>query len=321
MRRSFILLYKTPKNMGVAPRYDLWNEKYEPWEHMKRMGRLVGTGFYIPPEWYNHFRMFPPVNHNFQQEKTLNPQNHSEATNDPLLSSSLTPERVAVRDELARKSRLLASEGMRYYNIFWVQKPLDRMEQHYLEMRRKGVQHSVAIKKVLEKFYDEITAKKRVAAIQAEEAKLSGKFISMREAVVVMNILAQLQKEQFSPHQASLLANVQRERSHNEKAFYATMEEQVPSSSGSRNSSSPSGSSSAAVSPDALADMLSDDGGSARAESGSGMRITVHASNAESIQGLQDAATDYTGSPDWYTGASPMLSLMEDDDENSPLIK
>lgn len=320
MRKSFLLLYKTPKNMGVAPRYDLWNEKYEPWEHMKRMGRLVGTGFYIPPEWYNHFRMFPPVNHNFQQEKTLNPHNHSEATNDPLMSSSLTPERVAVRDELARKSRLLASEGMRYYNIFWVQKPLDRMEQHYLDMRRKGVQHNVAIKKVLEKFYNEITAKKRVAAIQAEEAKLSGKFISMREAVVVMNILAQLQEEQFSPHQASLLANVQRERSHNEKAFYATVEEPEAASASTSSSGGNTSSASSVGSPDALADMLSDDAGSGSGMPGE-MKIKIHESGAESIRGLQDAATDYTGRADWYTGASPTISLMDDDNDGDALLK
>lgn len=287
MRRSILSLYKTPKNIGVAPRFDQWNDKYEPWEHMKRMGRLVGTGFYIPPEWYNHFRMFPPINHNFQQEKTLNPHNKSEPTGDS--RSSLTDERLAIREELSRKSRLLASEGMRYYNIFWIQKPLDRMEKKYFELTSKGVRHNDAIKKVLESFYDEITTKKRVAAIQSEEAKLSGKFISMREALVVMNILTHLQTNQISPHQASLLAKEQAEKTFNGPSFIATIKSTPGKSEGDLG-----------VSPESLVSMLG--------EENDEMECEVNSSTTDHLNSLKDIATDLTGSYDWYSGSTPVIS-------------
>lgn len=292
MRRTFGFLYKTPKNIGVAPRYDIWNEKYEPWEHMRRMGRLVGTGFYIPPGWYNHFRMFPPINHNFQQEKTLNPHNRSDPTSE--LNSSLSSKRIAIREELGRKSRLLASEGMRYYNIFWIQKPLDRMEKQYFDLERKGIRHDVALKKVLEAFYNEITAKKRVAAIQAVEAKLSGKFISMREAVVIMNVLSQLQNKQFSPHQASQLSKYQYNRSHNEGPYHATVQKRETIVDKTGNSAE------TLLSPDSLANFLSEDG--------SDIQATVRKSDAESLAQINDLSTDHTGTTDWYTGYSLELT-------------
>ncbi|EPY35791.1 hypothetical protein STCU_00910, partial [Strigomonas culicis] len=210
MRRSVQSLYKIPKNMGVAPRYDVWNAKYEPWVLMRRMGRLAGTGFYIPPEWYNHFRMFPPMQNHFQQEQTLNPQNELDPTQDDR-SGQLAAERLALRDELAHKSRLVASEGMRYYNIFWVRKPLDRMEKEYYDLKRRGIAHDVAIRKVLQGFYEALARKKRLSAIQAEEAKLSGKYITMREATVVMGVLTQIQREQLTPHQVALFAKEQRQ--------------------------------------------------------------------------------------------------------------
>lgn len=278
--------------MGVAPRYDIWNEKYEPWEHMRRMGRLVGTGFYIPPEWYNHFRMFPPINHNFQQEKTLNPRNRSEPTGE--LDSPLSVRRREIREELGRKSRLLASEGMRYYNIFWIRKPLDEMEKQYFDLERKGVRHDVAIKKVLETFYNKITAKKRVAAIQAVEAKLSGKFISMREAVVVINVLSQLQNKQFSPHQASLLSKYQYNRSHNEQPYHVTLQKKEPAEDSSGEGTE------SMFSPDSLSSFLSEDG--------SEVQTTVHKSDADSLAQFKDMSTDHTGAINWYTGYSPEVS-------------
>eukprot|EP00796_Vickermania_ingenoplastis_P001025 gene1025-613_t len=317
MRRSLTIFYKTPKNMGVAPRYDLWNEKYEPWEHMKRMGRLVGTGFYIPPEWYNHFRMFPPINHNFQQERTLNPQNQSEPTATGEATSSLSVERAAVREELGRKSRLLASEGMRYYNIFWVRKPLDRMEREYFVLRRKGIQHSTAIKKVLNAFYEEITAKRRVAAIQAEEAKLSGKFISMREAVVVMGVLSQLQRDQFSPHQAALLAKGQRERALHDDGIAVQMVRPATAAAAGIQGDADDGEAAAeaGLSPDALADVLAEEGETAAPTS----HVTVAVSDAvDSIRRLKDLATDNTGDIHWYTGESPVVDLTEGESERTP---
>ncbi|KPA73268.1 putative mitochondrial hypothetical protein [Leptomonas pyrrhocoris] len=307
MRRSSAQLYKIPKNMGVAPRFDTWNEKYEPWEHMKRMGRLVGTGFYIPPEWYNHFRMFPPINHNFQQEKTLNPHNQSEPTQDD--TDHLSAERMALRDELARKSRLVASEGMRYYNIFWVRKPLDRMERQYYELKRKGVSHSVAIKKVLESFYDELTVKKRVAAIQAEEAKLSGKFISMREATVIMGVLTQLQQEQLTPHQVALLAKEHRDTVYDGEAFEATVERST-ATDGSEDSAA-ADSAGEVMSADSLADLLSAESDVDSDEPATTYTVQIHDTRHDSVRQLQEAAADHTGSADWYTGASPVVHMEE----------
>ncbi|EKG06484.1 hypothetical protein TCSYLVIO_002409 [Trypanosoma cruzi] len=305
MRSTALWLYKMPKNMGVAPRFDVWNESYEPWQHMKRMGRLVGTGFYIPPEWYNHFRMFPPINHNFQQEKTLNPRNESEPTQDD--TGSLSQERAALRDELARKSRLLASEGMRYYNIFWVRKPLDRMEKEYYELKRKGVAHSEAIKKVLEGFYKELAVKKRVAAVQAEEAKLSGRFITMREATVVLNVLAQLHREQLTPHQVTLLAREQHQATEKASGLTATVSRVSAPAAGidADSTASKESGSDEALSADSLANILEDDHASG---AGTQYQVEVKHSARDSVRQLHEKSTDDTGSPDWYTGASPVYN-------------
>lgn len=301
MRRTLQCRYKIPKNMGVAPRFDTWNEKYEPWEHMKRMGRLAGTGFYIPPEWYNHFRMFPPIQHNFQQERTLNPQNASEPTQDD--TDHLSAERFALRDELSRKSRLLASEGMRYYNIFWVEKPLDRMERRYYELKRQGVAHSIAIKQVLQGFYNEIAVKKRVAAIQAEEAKLSGKFITMREATVVMGILAQLQREQLTPHQVTLLAKEQQGLAHDGESFTAAVER----SSQAADAPADAPAEGEVMSAASLADLLSSETERESDAPAYSYKVVVEETPYDSVRQLQEAATDGTGNSDWYSGASPII--------------
>ncbi|KAG5509039.1 hypothetical protein JKF63_06046 [Porcisia hertigi] len=302
MRRSSLCLYKIPKNMGVAPRFDTWNEKYEPWEHLKRMGRLAGTGFYIPPEWYSHFRMFPPINHNFQQERTLNPHNASEPTQDD--TDRLSAERIALRDELSRKSRLLASEGMRYYNVFWIRKPLDRMERHYYELKRKGVAHSEAIKRVLQVFYDDLTVKKRVAAIQAEEAKLSGKYISMREATVIMGVLTQLQKEQLTPHQVTLLAKEQREKAQAGESFAATVERSTEPTADATQGAAEGDE---VISAGTLADLLSMEGDLDHTAPTVSYKVMIHDTDHDSVNQLQEAALDHTGRSDWYTGASPVL--------------
>ncbi|AAZ11266.1 uncharacterized protein TEOVI_000061200 [Trypanosoma equiperdum] len=309
MRQCVVRRYKMPKNMGVAPRFDTWNEKYEPWEHMKRMGRLVGTGFYIPPEWYNHFRMFPPINHNFQQEKTLNPHNASEPTQDD--TSTLSPERVALRDELARKSRLVASEGMRYYNIFWVRKPLDTMEKEYYELKRRGVDHGEAIRKVLQGFYSGLAVKKRVAAIQAEEAKLTGRFITMREATVVLGVLAKLHKEQLTPHQVSLLAKEQGETTQSGAKLTAIVSRTQPhvnkeASSPATSEAVGSNTEEESLSADALASMLSEDG--EQSAVGTRYQVEVKETANDSVRQLREKAEDQTGFPDWYTGESPTYS-------------
>lgn len=292
MRRCSSYLYKTPKNIGIAPRYDVWGEKYEPWEHMRRMGRLAGTGFYIPPEWYNHFRLFPPINHNFLPENTLNPKNRSEPVGE--MNSTLSSERMSIRNELKKKSRLLASVGSRYYNIFWIRKPLDRMEKKYFDLEKKGVRHDVALTKVLKEFYDELTTKKTVIAMQAAEAKISGKFISMGEAVVVINVLSQLQNKHFSPHQASLLAKQQYSRSHNEDPFHATVhKKQILKECFEEGAER-------ALSPDSLATFLSEDGGE--------IHSNAHQSKAGSIAQLNNFSTDHTGAANWYTGYSPKVS-------------
>jgi hypothetical protein len=306
MRRTAAVCYKMPKNMGVAPRFDVWQERYEPWEHMRRMGRLAGTGFYIPPEWYNHFRMFPPISHNFQQEKTLNPHNESEPTQDG--RGGMSAERLALRDELARKSRLVASEGMRYYNIFWVRKPLDNMEREYYQLKRMGVEHSEAVRRVLRGFYNELTVKKRVAVIQAEEAKLSGKFISMREATVVMSVLTQLQRDQLTPHQASLLARHQRDRVCKAETLTAAVSRSAASEPTSDTPatavSAPSGATES-MSADILADLMAEP--EVAAESGTQYRVEIKDVPHDSVSALREIATDGTGSPHWYTGSSPVV--------------
>ncbi|ORC88053.1 uncharacterized protein TM35_000181100 [Trypanosoma theileri] len=309
MRQTVLRRYKMPKNMGVAPRFDIWNEQYEPWQHMRRMARLVGTGFYIPPAWYSHFRMFPPIQHNFQQEKTLNPHNASEPTQDG--SDTLSQERVALRDELARKSRLVASEGMRYYNIFWVRKPLDKMEKEYYDLKRKGVAHSVAIKKVLQTFYDDLSIKKRVASIQAEEAKLSGRFITMREATVVLNVLAQLHREQLTPHQVTLLAKEQQEATESGSGLSANVSRaSTPSSAAEGEKGGVPLNMDEAFSADSLSNMLSGDRTeeSENANKGTQYQVEVKPSGRDSVRQLQGKATDHTGTSGWYTGASPMYN-------------
>lgn len=321
MRRSSSSLYKVPKNTSVAPRFDVWNEKYEPWAHMKRMGRIVGTGFYIPPEWYNHFRMFPPINHNFQQEKTLNPQNRSEPTQRD--ETSMSAERLALRDELARKSRSLASEGMRYFNIFWVQKPLDKMEREYFQLKRNGASHQVAIKKVLQSFYETLSVKKRVAQIQSEEARLSGGFISMREATTVLQVLSHLQAAQLTPQQVAELASRKGETARTGDAMIGRVERRAPAASPSATgdaaataSSAPSAattttapSSAADISADALAAALEGDS-QALGAAAAAYTVVVDASPNDTLQQLQSVtATEGTGQLDWFDGPSPSYPL------------
>lgn len=308
MRRTTSLRWKVPKNLGVAPRYDTWNAQYEPWAHMRRMGKIVGTGFYIPPEWYNHFRMFPPVHHNFLQEDTLNPRNESEPTQDD--TTTMSAERLRLREELSRKSKAVASEGMRYYNLFWIQKPLDAMERQYFRLKKQGISHDVAIKKVLQEFYDSLAIKQRVANIQSEEAKLSGGFITMREATTVLQVLSQIQKEQLTPHQVATLAA---EKLHQaldgdivKGVVSRSMDEPKTAKSADANTSAVSSAADASsaanaetmTSPEALDALLEAE--SSGSVSTSGLSVSVVPAGYDSLPKLRETATDNTGDVDWY---------------------
>lgn len=263
-----------------------------------------------PPEWYNHFRMFPPINHNFQQERTLNPHNESEPTQDS--TDQLSAARLALRDELARKSRLLASEGMRYYNIFWVRKPLDRMERSYYDLKRRGCAHDVAIKKVLQTFYEELTVKKRVSAIQAEEAKLSGRFITMREAVVVMNVLTQLQRESWTPQQISMLAKETHERAR--ESGFLTAEVLAGPSAASRESDDDGDESAAAV------EESGNDGSSQQTPQRNDAHHLTGATSITTTQGADDASNNVSAAAAVAGAATSSMKATADADALADML-
>jgi hypothetical protein len=198
--------------MGVGPDYDVWWKKYDAWNALNRMRRLVGTGFYIPPEWYNHFRLFPPPHNTPMEEQTQNPQAHTEHQKGPYESAS----RMELRDALAKQSRGAASAGNRYMNLFWVTKPLDEMERSYYRYCADlGLSHEEAIQRVVREYHSREAVRMRVQAIQQEEAKLSGKFLTMREGTAVIHALAHVHGGQLAPHEFAALATGL--RNHNTK--------------------------------------------------------------------------------------------------------
>lgn len=199
--------YKLPKNYHVAPAYDTWNEKHEAWVHLRKMSKLAATGFYIPPAWYQHFRMFPPTTHNFTEEKTQNPQNVGDETQTPANKlPGYSEARKELRTQLAKHAVSAATAGNRYLNQFFVRKPIDEMEHHYNDLTRRGVSHKEALRKVLTAYREKQAVRARTHLIQSEEARLSGKFITMREAVSVMQILNTVQVERFAPQDYAHLA-------------------------------------------------------------------------------------------------------------------
>eukprot|EP00758_Cryptobia_borreli_P018908 Tbor_TRINITY_DN7633_c0_g1::TRINITY_DN7633_c0_g1_i1::g.1006::m.1006 len=301
MKRTMVVWWKMPKNIGVSPQFDTWNKKYEPWEHLRAMGRLSGTGFYIPPEWYNHFRMFPPINNNFLEEQTMNPMNEAEPTQ---VRSELDTTRAAVRDELGKRSRLLVSEGMRYYNIFWVQKPIDEMERKYYQLIANGATHEGAIRAALEQFHATLSTKKRVAAIQAEEAKLSGNFVTMREASAIMNTLVHIEKKKFTPYNATKLAEAKYKMALTGGQMEGTtryVEKRRPTMA----SSSESAATNVPTKNDAesLFTFLEDDGGF--------MVVDINENADDIVSKLKEVATNYTGDDMWYTGEGPDLPVSD----------
>jgi len=315
MRRCVIHRHKMPKNLHVAPRFDIWHEKYEPWSHLKRMGKLVGTGFYIPPEWYNQFRMFPPIHGNYKEEQTLNPHNRSEPTQDGHLASS--EERRNLRDELSRKSRSVAAEGMRYYNLFWMRKPLDEMERQYYQCIRDGLTHDAAIKTVLRRFYETLSVKKRISAIQSEEAKLSGQFITMREAATVLGVLSQLQSEQLTPQQAATLATSQRRRVHEGGIYVASVEQReklptpaptVPSSestvaSATDQATAPPATAEVAAAPKVDEGTMTAEVLMLQLEDDADHVMKIQPQKGDTLASLREKSTDGTAEMDWFAQA------------------
>ena len=324
LRKSELSLHMMPRNRGMAPRWDAWSDKYDPWSHLRRMAKLVGTGFYIPPNWYNHFRMFPPIQHSFKEEKTLNPQTVEELTQEQF--NTISDERKMVREELAKKSRTLASSGMRYYNIFWVEKPLDDAERQYYVLRKSnGLSHEEAIKKVLADFYEKQALRRRAHMIQSEEAQMTGKFLTMREAMSVVQLLGDAQRLGLAPHQFSEIASRTKARSsgssnsssvsssfedqHFDSAANSTMDTRVEKELVTESSTSSS------ISADSLHDLLSGSGSedattkkttnvqSTQPRSKIVDRIVVSDSSSDSIDGLKNLATSSTGKTDWLDEA------------------
>ena len=285
MKSTRVVAWKMPKNLAMAPDFESWNGKYEPWAHLRAMGRLVGTGFYIPPEWYNHFRMFPPQS-SFHEEQTLNPHNEGDATQ---VRSELDETRAAVRAELGRRSRTLASEGMRYYNLFWIKKPIDEMERKYFKLTSNGASHENALKMALEEYQQQMATKKRVSAIQAEEAKLSGNFITMREASAVVGALSHMRANRFAPHHASVLSSDMRAQA----ALDSPLDVGSKWTEGTKTPEAPSDD----LTSESLFSFMDEDG------EGS-VSVTTTPTKYDRVATLKEQATGGTGDADWYSGAS-----------------
>ena len=195
---------KHPRNTDVGPEYDRWFEKYDSWAAFNKMRKLAGTGFYVPPDWYQHFRMFPPPHNLAREEHTLNPQAH-----DPHIKTEFekNEDRHNLRDALGRASRSAASAGNRYMNIFWIQKPLDEMERSYYSYTSEnGMTHEEAFKRVVDEYYAKQAVRMRVRQIQREEVALSGKCLSMKEGIALIHTLSTLQKQQLPPQELASLS-------------------------------------------------------------------------------------------------------------------
>lgn len=301
-RSTVTVRHLMPRNAGVAPKFDTWSDKYDAWRHMRRMGKLVGTGFYIAPNWYHHFRMFPPHTHHFKEEKTMNPHAVEEPTQEQF--DSVTADRRALRDELARRSRTLASAGMRYFNIFWVKKPLDDAERRYHSLRRStGLGHDDALKQVLAEFYQKQALRRRSHMIQAEEAQMTGKFLTMREAMSVVQLLSDAQKLSLAPHQFAEIAQSTRARAASGETATASVQAQQDAAARRKKGAGN-------LSPEQLHAMLagSDDAGAAGAESeegkaGSGSGVVVEDAESDSAVSLKNLATGSTGDAGWLDSA------------------
>jgi hypothetical protein len=303
LRRCDVRHFKQPRNLGVAPRFDSWNEKYEAWGQLRRMARLAGTGFYIPPAWYQHFRMFPPANHNFTEEKTQNPFNQAEDTQADL--SQTQTQRDALRRELGEKSRSLASEGMRYSNLFWVKKPIDEMERHYyLLTRGKGRRHDEAVRAVLQQYRERQTVRKRVHLIQAEEAKLSGGFITMKEAMSVLNVLSTIQTAKMAPYQyAEMTKKMEGVVLDAPLKTAAMVSKQRPKQQ------QPAAAADAAAAAAGAGSSVSLLAGDAAAETAmelfESLEVADEPLGRQGVAGLREAAMDGTADGAWYAGAAP----------------
>ena len=220
LRVSIRPRFRHPRNTDVGPEYDRWFEKYDSWAAFNKMRKLAGTGFYVPPDWYQHFRMFPPPHNLAREEHTLNPHAH-----DPHIKTDFekNEDRQNLRDELARASRSAASAGNRYMNIFWVQKPLDEMERsYYAYTADHGMTHEEAFRRVVDEYYAKQAVRMRVRQIQREEAALSGKCLSMKEGIALIHTLSTLQREQLPPQELATLSEGIREahKTHNKHTTF-----------------------------------------------------------------------------------------------------
>eukprot|EP00744_Colponema_vietnamica_P021328 GILI01030443.1.p1 GENE.GILI01030443.1~~GILI01030443.1.p1 ORF type:complete len:282 (-),score=38.03 GILI01030443.1:46-801(-) len=249
--------------------------------------------------------MFPPISNNFLEEQTMNPHNQSEPTQ---IRTELDGTRAAVREELGKRSRALASEGMRYYNIFWVQKPLDEMERKYYQLKESGIGHDDAIRAALEMFHTRLSGKKRVAAIQAEEAKLSGNFITMREASSVLSALVHLEKKRATPHHAVEL--VERKAAlASEAPLKIGTARWVQNRTVTLAAAVDADGDSEATPPTAVAEGDADGLFSFLEDSSGKMVVDTSDTPSESVAALREQATNRTGSSAWYGGSSPQYTV------------
>ena len=283
MRSTCVLFRRHEKNKGVAPRWDIWQNKYDAWVHLKRMSKLAGTGYYIPPNWYQHFRMFPPISHNFHEERTLNPYANSEPTQ---LDMELDEGRQKLRQELGMKSRSLAAAGNRYFSQFWIQKPLDTMERKYYDLTsNKKLSHREAVDMLLKEHQKERQTRRRVQLIQAEQAKQSGKYITMREATALMSLLHHTHSLPGAQAAESLANTIQ------QQSIDAPLKSARFALASNSQRSGSSSSDGINVTPDEsepeVFDVLSD--------------------GNDSMSTLRETATDGTGEADWYSGVTSAI--------------
>jgi hypothetical protein len=308
MRRSAQRLYKSPRHQHLAPDHETWHEKHDACVHLKRMGKLAGTGYYIPPAWYNHFRMFPPINKNFDEAKTENPHDAAEPTK--LSREQLSEdyaERAQLRTELARQSRSAAAAGNRYLNQYWVRKPLDDMERAYYKLTRgSSLGHAEAVKEVVKQYRESQAVQTRVHLIQSEEAKLTGKFITMREAMAVLELASAAQQGRMDSQQYAQMARDAEDVYLNDPVYEAQVVRKQISSpkAAATDAASTGGSDPEAGAADAAAATAEEMDTQIVEE------IILNRTSGDSLPKLRDLARGGTSEDDgegWYGGYSPAL--------------
>ena len=106
-----------------------------------------------------------------------------------------------------------------------MRKPIDDMEAEYWKLvRTKGFAHDAAIRHVLKQHHEKQAVRARVHAIQAEEAKFTGKFITMREAMSVLNLFNAVQEQSLQTQEYSDVAKELRDRYEDDPLMRASVE-------------------------------------------------------------------------------------------------